>query len=152
MYTGTPPQVGVIKLNPKAKFPEYAHDGDAGADLFADNHALLMPGGSLLIGTGLALTIPDGYVGLIHPRSGLAAKFKVTVLNAPGTIDSGYRGEIKVLLINHGSTNFLVSPGDKIAQIVFQEVARATFLDSDKFTATSRGENGFGSTGGHKEL
>lgn len=127
--------------------PAYALPGDAGADLHADHHAVIPVGARRLIRTGLQLAIPDGYAGFIHPRSGLAWKHGVTVLNAPGTIDSGYRGDVLVNLINHGDTPFHIKPGDRIAQLVIQPVVRAKFVTVPALDDTERGDNGHGSTG-----
>lgn len=135
--------------HPGAQPPHRAHPTDAGADLHAHLAipVVLKPGERALISTGVALAIPEGYVGLIHPRSGLAAKHGVTVLNAPGTIDADYRGEIKVCLINHGQETYTVRPGDRIAQLVVQKVELPTFTEVANFHPTQRGANGFGSTG-----
>jgi dUTP pyrophosphatase len=118
-------------------------------DLFASADAVLPPsGGRVTIPTGLSLALPDGYVGLVHPRSGLAAKYGVTVANAPGTVDAGYRGEIKVTLLNTDPTGpFTVRRGDRIAQLVIQRVARARLIETERLPGTARGEGGFGSTG-----
>ena len=127
--------------------PTYAHLGDAGADLRADHHGVIPPGGRSLIRTGLQIAIPDGYAGFVHPRSGLAWEHGVTVLNAPGTIDSGFRGDVLVNLINHGEEPFHIKPGDRIAQLVIQPVVRAKFVTVTTLDATERGDNGHGSTG-----
>lgn len=130
--------------------PRYSFPTDAGADLMASEDITILPGGWSAVPTGVKMAIPEGYVGLIHPRSGLAAKFGVTVLNAPGTIDADYRGEVKVLLINHGKDAFKISKGDRIAQIVFQEFKSAYFYTlpgNVELEQTYRGSGGFGSTG-----
>lgn len=127
--------------------PSYAHPGDAGADLRAAEAAVLAPGERKLIGTGVRIALPDGYVALVHPRSGLAVKHGVTVLNTPGTIDAGYRGEIKVILINLGDEPFAIEPGDRIAQVVVQRFERANFIQVASLPESARGEGGFGSTG-----
>lgn len=129
--------------------PRYAFPTDAGADLTASETVCILPGGWAAIPTGVKMAIPEGYVGLVHPRSGLALKFGIAVLNAPGTIDSDYRGEIKVLLINHGKSPYVVQKGDRIAQIVFQEFRSASFyaVSPEQFQETERGASGFGSTG-----
>jgi dUTP pyrophosphatase len=133
--------------------PAYAHPGDAGADLCAAEDVELAPGQRALVGTGVAVALPDGYVGLVHPRSGLAARLGVTVLNAPGTVDAGYRGEIKVNLINHDpAAAAVIRRGDRIAQLVVQRVARARFLPVGDLAGSSRGTGGHGSTGGHAGL
>jgi dUTP pyrophosphatase len=127
--------------------PSYASAGDAGIDLRAADAVTIWPGERHLVGTGFALAIPDGHVGLVHPRSGLAAKHGVTVLNTPGTIDSGYRGEVKVLLLNTGSEPFIADAGDRIAQLVIQEYVTVTIDETDELDSTARGAGGFGSTG-----
>lgn len=128
--------------------PAYAHHGDAGVDLIAATDTHLPSGKWSLVHTGVAVAIPDGYVGLVHPRSGIAAKFGVTVLNAPGTIDAGYRGEIKVNLVNHSRHTVTVERGERIAQLVFQRVERARFEIVDFLPGSTRGADGHGSTGG----
>lgn len=141
--------VPVRLLHPMARHPHYAHPGDAGADLSAVAELTLAPGERALVPTGIALAIPLGWVGLVHPRSGLAAKHGITIVNAPGTVDAGYRGEILVNLLNTDPSNSItISPGDRIAQIVFQEVARADFTEVDSLPETARGDTGHGSTGG----
>ncbi len=133
--------------------PAYAHPGDAGADLMAAQDVELPPGGRELVRTGIAIALPAGYVGLVHPRSGLAARLGVTVLNAPGTVDAGYRGEILVNLINHDRVNpAKISRGDRIAQLVVQRVERAAFRPVDDLPGSPRGDAGHGSTGGHVSL
>lgn len=129
--------------------PEYKTAGAAGADVcaFVESPVELNPGDRALIGTGLFFAIPDGYEIQVRPRSGLAAKNGVTVLNAPGTIDSDYRGELKVILINHGKEKFTVNNGDRIAQIVAAPVTRAQFCAVETLDQTERGSGGFGSTG-----
>ncbi|SDR77058.1 dUTP diphosphatase [Corynebacterium timonense] len=134
-------------LSPHAKSPARQHDGDAGADLSAVGDTIIRPGERALVGTGLAIHIPYGFVGLIHPRSGLAAKHGVTVLNSPGTIDHGYTGEVKVLLHNTGRENVIITQGDRIAQLVVQAVELPTFTTVATTPATARGAAGFGSTG-----
>lgn len=139
--------VPIKLLSPTAKVPTYAHYDDAGADLYSDDITVgISPGNVAKIKTGVAVAIPYGYVGLVHPRSGLAAKHAVTVVNAPGTIDAGYRGEIVVLLINHGHERVMIDAGDRIAQLVIQKVETADFDDSG-WTESVRGAGGFGSTG-----
>ena len=142
-------EVRFTRLATALALPSYAHPGDAGADLLARHDVVLAPGARALVPTGLALAIPHGYVGLVHPRSGLAAKHGVTVLNAPGTIDAGYRGEVAVLLLNTDQhTAVTIARGDRIAQLVLQRVAQAQFVQTSDLESTSRGEGGFGSTGG----
>ena len=131
-----------------AEVPEYAMPGDAGADLRARVAVDLAPFQRALVPTGVALALPNGYVGLVHPRSGLAVKMGVTVLNAPGTIDAGYRGEIKVPLINldsHESVHF--EPGERIAQLVIQRYMQARFVPAERLPGSVRSDGGFGSTG-----
>ncbi|KXK61435.1 MULTISPECIES: dUTP diphosphatase [Micromonospora] len=143
----------VRQLDPELPLPAYAHPGDAGADLMAAVDVELPPGGRALIPTGVAIALPDGYVGLVHPRSGLATRLGVTLLNAPGTVDAGYRGEIMVNLINHDRvTPAKISRGDRIAQLVVQRVERAEFRPVPELPASRRGTGGHGSTGGHAGL
>jgi len=127
--------------------PVYAKPGDAGCDLRATHEAIIGCGERMLVRTGLKLAMPDGYVGLVHPRSGLAAKHGITVLNAPGTVDAGYRGEIMVTLLNTSAEEFKVEIGDRIAQLLFQKVERARFITVSELPESSRGETGFGSSG-----
>lgn len=146
-------RIAVRQLDPDLPMPFYAHPGDAGADLHAATDVEIPPGGRVLVPTGLAIELPDGYVGLVHPRSGLAAKLGVTVLNAPGTVDAGYRGEIMVMLVNHDpATIAKISRGDRIAQLVVQRVERAHFYRADVLSDSARGVGGHGSTGGHTGL
>ncbi len=145
--------VPVRRLDPDLPVPAYAHPGDAGADLVAAADVELAPGERRLVPTGIAIALPDGYVGLVHPRSGLAHRLGVTVLNAPGTVDAGYRGEILVNLVNHDpAATVKISRGDRIAQLLVQRVERATFRVVDELPDTVRGAGGHGSTGGHHAL
>ena len=145
--------VQVRLLDPDLPMPAYAHPGDAGADLVAAEDVELPAGARSLVRTGVALALPDGFVGLVHPRSGLAVRLGVTVLNAPGTVDAGYRGEILVNLINHDpAATVRISRGDRIAQLVVQRVERAVFVAVDELPDTARGTGGHGSTGGHRGL
>ncbi|MGC4805524.1 dUTP diphosphatase [Micromonospora sp. DT233] len=145
--------VPVRRLDPGLPLPAYAHPGDAGADLLAAADVELPPGGRALVPTGVAVALPPGYVGLVHPRSGLAARLGVTVLNAPGTVDAGYRGEIFVNLINHDrEASAKICRGDRIAQLVVQRVARADFQPVTELPPSRRGVGGHGSTGGHAGL
>lgn len=145
--------VPIRRLDPELPLPAYAHTGDAGADLMAAEEVEIPPGERRLVRTGVALALPEGHVGLVHPRSGLAARLGVTVLNAPGTVDAGYRGEILVNLVNHDRVSpAKISRGDRIAQLVVQRVERAEFLAVDELPGSSRGEGGHGSTGGHAGL
>jgi dUTP pyrophosphatase len=146
-------RVQVRLLDDGLTAPAYAHQGDAGADLCAAVDVEILPGQRVLVGTGVAIELPPGYVGLVHPRSGLAARLGVTLLNAPGTVDSGYRGEILVNLINHDPvTTARIARGDRIAQLVVQRVERADFVVVEELSDTSRGAGGHGSTGGHASL
>lgn len=141
--------VRVKQLDPGIEPLVYAHVGDAGADLRSTIDLVLAPGERALIPTGIAIALPLGYVALVHPRSGLAAKHGISIVNTPGTVDAGYRGEIKVTLINTDPRDaFTVSRGDRIAQMVIQRVEIARFEYVDELDQTSRGEGGFGSTGG----
>ncbi|WP_370892171.1 dUTP diphosphatase [Janibacter sp. GXQ6167] len=137
------------RLHPGATAPRYAKSGDAGADLATVEEVTLAPGERALVPTGIALEIPPGWVGLVHPRSGLAARHGLTIVNAPGTIDSGYRGEILVNLVNLDPREpITLRPGDRIAQLVLQEVGQADFVEVDSLPASERGETGHGSSGG----
>jgi dUTP pyrophosphatase len=127
--------------------PGYAQPGDAGLDLCAAESITLKPGERGVVPTGLRLAIPDGHAGLILPRSGLALRHGVTVLNAPGLVDAGYRGEIRVLLINHGAEAVTLERGERIAQLVIQPVAQVRLVETDRLPDSNRGEGGFGSTG-----
>jgi dUTP pyrophosphatase len=127
--------------------PRRAHDGDAGVDLVAAVAAEIAPGERVLVPTGISVAIPDGFAGFVLPRSGLAVNHGVTVVNAPGLIDSGYRGELKVGLINHSDCSFAISVGDRIAQLVIQAVVPAEFVEVEELSTSSRGSGGFGSTG-----
>lgn len=129
--------------------PQYAHPGDAGADLHSAEALTLQPGERAVVSTGVSLALPDGTVAFVVPRSGLAAKHGITVVNAPGTVDAGYRGEIKVVLLNTDATeSFAIAPGDRIAQLIIMNVAKARFVEVDRLPGSDRGEGGFGSTGG----
>jgi dUTP pyrophosphatase len=142
------PELPVRRLDPELPLPAYAHPGDAGADLCAAEDAVLPPGGRAVVRTGLAVAVPDGYAAFVHPRSGLAARHGITLVNTPGTIDAGYRGEVQVVLINTDPAEpFTVRRGDRIAQLVVQPVAHARFLDVAELPGSPRGDGGFGSTG-----
>jgi dUTP pyrophosphatase len=135
-------------LHKLAQAPKYAHDGDAGADLVCIEDVTLQPGERCLVPTGVAIALPAGYVGLVHPRSGLANKQGIGIVNSPGTIDSGYRGELKICLINLDRTETVTLPaGSRIAQLVIQEVTTAQFLEVQDLDDTERSDKGFGSTG-----
>jgi dUTP pyrophosphatase len=142
------PELPVRRLDPDLPLPAYAHPGDAGADLRAATDVVLPPGGRATVGTGIALAVPDGYAAFVHPRSGLASRHGITVVNAPGTVDAGYRGEVRVVLLNTDpSEPFTVRRGDRIAQLVVQPVTVVRFLDAAELPPSPRGEGGFGSTG-----
>jgi dUTP pyrophosphatase len=128
--------------------PAYAHPGDAGADLVAAEAVTLAPGERALVGTGVRIALPDGYAAFVVPRSGLAAKHGITIVNAPGTIDAGYRGEIKVALLNTDAReSYDIAVGDRIAQLILMPVSRAEFIPVDSLEESTRGPGGFGSTG-----
>ena len=139
--------VSFKRLVPEAVLPAYAHPGDAGMDLCSVESLVIPAGGRSLVRTGLKMARPAGYEAQVRPRSGLALKRGVTVLNTPGTIDEGYRGEIGVVLANFGDEDFRVETGDRIAQMVIAPVTRAEISETDELDATDRGEGGFGSTG-----
>ncbi|MEI5673898.1 MULTISPECIES: dUTP diphosphatase [unclassified Nocardioides] len=141
--------VQVLRLDPDLPLPSYAHPGDAGADLLTTVDVTLAPGERALVPTGVALALPDGYVALVHPRSGLAARHGLSIVNTPGTVDAGYRGEIKVLLVNHDQAEPIeLRRGDRIAQLVVQRFERARFVEVSELPASVRGDGGYGSTGG----
>lgn len=136
------------RLSDAARPPARAHDGDAGYDLFAAEPAVLEPGERLSVGTGIAIAVPDGCAGLVLPRSGLALRHGIALVNAPGLIDSGYRGELRVLLLNTDrSEAFRISPGDRIAQLVISRVEAPELIEVFALEETTRGDGGFGSTG-----
>jgi dUTP diphosphatase len=140
----------ITRVDPDATLPSYARPGDAGADLVTCEDVDLAPGRRAIVRTGIAVALPDGYAAFVHPRSGLAAKHGVTVVNAPGTIDAGYRGEIKVILLNTDAERPVsLRRGDRIAQLVVQRVEHVTFREVAALPGSVRGEGGFGSTGGH---
>jgi dUTP pyrophosphatase len=142
-------EIAITRLDPEVPLPTYAHPGDAGADLVSTVDVLLDPGERAMVPTGLSMAIPEGYVGLVHPRSGLAARLGLSIVNTPGTIDSGYRGEVTVLLVNlDRTTPIKLSRGDRIAQLVVQRVEQARFVEVDALPETARGAGGYGSTGG----
>ena len=140
-------QVNYVLVHQNAKIPRKSHDDDAGFDLFAVEEFVLHPQEYACIPTGLCIELPTGTEAQIRPRSGLAAKYGVTVLNTPGTIDAGYRGEIKVILINHGREKFAISPGMRIAQMVIKPIYDTYFMEADALEKSARGEGGFGSSG-----
>jgi dUTP pyrophosphatase len=144
-----PVEILIQRLDPDLPLPSYAHPGDAGADLTSAVDIDLAPGQRALVPTGIAVALPDGYAAFVHPRSGLAVRAGVGVVNAPGTVDAGYRGEIKVLLINHDPTEPVrLRRGDRIAQLVIQRVEKARFHEVKLLPGSARGEGGYGSTGG----
>ncbi|MEU6038295.1 dUTP diphosphatase [Actinomadura sp. NPDC047616] len=139
----------IQRLDPDLPLPAYAHPGDAGADLVAAVDVELAPGERAMVPTGMAIALPDGYAAFIHPRSGLGARLGVTIVNAPGTVDAGYRGEIKVTLLNTDPrATVRLRRGDRIAQMVVQRVEHAVFHEVAQLPGSARGDNGFGSTGG----
>ncbi|MGV8851858.1 MAG: dUTP diphosphatase [Rhodoglobus sp.] len=130
------------------RMPTYSHPGDAGADLYSAGRYSLAPGERDTVDTGVSLALPDGYVAFVVPRSGLAARHGITVVNSPGTVDAGYRGEIRVTLLNtDGASTFDIEPGDRIAQLIVMPVSRARFIPVSTLPGSHRGESGFGSTG-----
>ncbi|WP_344741891.1 dUTP diphosphatase [Microlunatus spumicola] len=141
--------MAVVLLDPGLPLPAYAHPGDAGADLHSAEDLVLAPGSRRLVRTGVALALPDGFAGFVHPRSGLAHRHGLTIVNAPGTVDAGYRGEVCVNLLNTDPVvPVTITRGDRIAQLVVQRVARARFVVADGLPASERGSGGHGSTGG----
>lgn len=140
--------VAVVRLDADLPLPSYAHPGDAGADLHTTVDIDLAPGERALVPTGISIALPDGYVALVHPRSGLAARHGLSIVNTPGTIDAGYRGEVKVLLINHDPVESVtLRRGDRIAQLVVQRFERARFVEVGVLPESVRGGGGYGSTG-----
>ena len=140
-------ELQVQRLDPRAILPSYAHPGDAGLDLAALDPVRLGPRERAAVATGLAIAVPEGWVGLVHPRSGLARRHGLTVANAPGTIDAGYRGEVQVVLINLGEDIVEIAAGDRIAQLLLQQVGSARIVEARDLDQTARGVGGFGSTG-----
>lgn len=144
-----PVPVLLQRLDPDLDAPRYAQPGDAGLDLLARTDVTLAPGERAAVPTGIAVALPDGYAAFVHPRSGLAARHGVTTLNAPGTVDAGYRGEIQVILVNtDGASPITLRRGDRIAQLVIQQVARADLVEVETLPGSDRGSGGLGSTGG----
>lgn len=142
-------EILVKRLDQHVPLPSYSHPGDAGADLTTTVDLSLSPGERAMVPTGLSLSFPDGYVALVHPRSGLAARCGISIVNAPGTVDAGYRGEVKVLLINLDPTETVaLRRGDRIAQLVIQQVEKARFVEVERLPGSVRGDGGYGSTGG----
>lgn len=140
-------KIKILRLVESAKLPKYEHDDDSGLDLFSIEERDILPGETVLIKTGISIELPQGTEAQIRPRSGLALKHSITVLNTPGTIDAGYRGEIGIILINHGRQAFQVFKGMKVAQMVIAPVIRAEIEEVNSLSGTRRGEGGFGSTG-----
>jgi dUTP pyrophosphatase len=144
-----PVEVLVSTTEPDVPLPSYSHAGDAGADITTRVDIVLAPGERATVPTGLKIALPAGYVALVHPRSGLASRTGLTIVNAPGTVDAGYRGEISVALLNTDPTNEIrLAKGDRIAQLVIQRVEEARFVEVESLPGSHRGEGGFGSTGG----
>ncbi|MEP6815420.1 MAG: dUTP diphosphatase [Marmoricola sp.] len=142
-------QILIRRLDEGLALPSYAHPGDAGADLCTTVDVTLAPGERTLVPTGVAIALPDGFVALVHPRSGLASRHGVSIVNAPGTVDAGYRGEIKVLLVNLDPVaSVSLRRGDRIAQLVVQRFERADFVEVADLPESVRGDGGYGSTGG----
>lgn len=138
----------MLRLDAELPLPAYAHPGDAGADLVTTSDVTIAPGERAMVGTGIALALPNGFAAFVHPRSGLAHRLGVSIVNTPGTVDAGYRGEIKVLLVNHDLREpASFKRGDRIAQLVVQRVERARFHEVDRLPGSARGANGYGSTG-----
>lgn len=146
-------EVLLTRLDPGVPLPSYARPGDAGADLVTTEDVVIEPGERVLVGTGIAIALPEGYAGFVHPRSGLAARTGLSVVNTPGTIDAGYRGEIRICLVNHDRREpVTLRRGDRVAQLVVQRVEHAVFREVPALQATERGAGGYGSTGGHAVL
>jgi dUTP pyrophosphatase len=146
--TASSVEIRIRRLAPDVPLPSYAHPGDAGADLTTTVDVHLEPGERALVPTGISIALPEGYVGLVHPRSGLAARCGLSIVNSPGTVDAGYRGEVKVMLVNLDPRQPVVlRRGDRIAQLVVQRVEQATFVEVDELPPSVRGEGGYGSTG-----
>ena len=142
-------EVLITRLDPELSLPRYAKPGDAGADIVSRLDITLAPGERALVPTGIAIALPDGYVALVHPRSGLAIKHGVTMVNSPGTVDAAYRGELQIILINHDPKEAVsFKRGDRIAQLVIQKVEHAEFIEVSELPGSGRGAGGFGSTGG----
>ena len=143
-------EVLITRVDPGVPLPSYAHPGDAGADLVTAQDVELAPGERAVVRTGIAIALPDGYAAFVHPRSGLAARHGITIVNAPGTVDAGYRGEIRVTLLNTDADRPVrFQRGDRIAQLVIQRVERPVFHEVETLPGSARGDGGFGSTGGH---
>ena len=141
-------KVLITRLDPSVPAPSYAKPGDAGADICSREDMVIEPGERALVPTGLSIALPNGYVALVHPRSGLAIKHGISMVNTPGTVDAAYRGELQIILINHDLREaFTIKKGDRIAQLVIQKVENADFIEVESLPGTNRGSGGFGSTG-----
>ena len=140
-------KIKIKKLKETAIIPKYAHEGDAGVDLYSTEDYILKPGERILVSTGIAIAIPKGYEAQVRPRSGLALKHGISIVNTPGTIDCQYRGEIGVIVINLGKEDYKIEKGHKIAQMAFNKIEEADFEEVEELDSTKRGEGGFGSTG-----
>ena len=141
-------KVLITRLDQELPLPTYAKPGDAGADVYSRIDLTIHPGERALVPTGIAIAIPSGFAAFAHPRSGLAIKYGVSMVNAPGTIDAGYRGELQIILINHDlNESFVIKRGDRIAQLVFQKVESAEFIEVEELPGSGRSTGGFGSTG-----
>ena len=146
-------EISIKRLDDGLPLPSYAHPGDAGADLHSAVDLTLDPGERALVPTGIALALPQGYVALVHPRSGLAARHGISIVNSPGTIDAGYRGEVKVCLVNTDPREpFSVRRGDRVAQLVIQRFETAAFVEAEDLPDSERGDGGYGSTGGFVQV
>ncbi|MBN7321382.1 dUTP diphosphatase [Mycobacteroides abscessus] len=154
----TPTRLAIVRLDRELPLPSRAHADDAGVDLYSAEDVVIEPGRRTLVGTGIAVAIPSGMVGFVHPRSGLAARVGLSIVNSPGTIDAGYRGEVKVNLINLDSeVPIVIARGDRIAQLLVQQVELPELVEVDSFdeaglAVTTRGAGGYGSSGGHASL
>jgi len=140
-------RVNIMRVDKELPLPSYAHDGDAGVDLYSSEDYVLKPGETKLISSGIKIEVPKEYEAQIRPRSGLALKNSVTVLNTPGTIDHQYRGIVGIILINHGKNDFQIKKGERIAQMVFNKIESVDFQELEELSDTKRGDGGFGSTG-----
>ncbi|TDD96753.1 dUTP diphosphatase [Jiangella asiatica] len=148
MSASGPVDVLISRLDPEVPLPGYAHPGDAGADLVTTSDVTIAPGERAMVGTGVAIALPAGYAAFVHPRSGLAHRLGVSIVNTPGTVDAGYRGEIKVVLVNHDLREpATFTRGDRIAQLVIQRVEQARFHEVERLPGSARGDGGYGSTG-----
>lgn len=140
-------ELKIKRINKDMPLPIYKTEGSAGMDLRSTENAVIKSGKSVIVSSGISISVPRGYEAQVRPRSGLAAKHMVTVLNTPGTIDSDYRGEIKIILMNHGENDFAINKGDRIAQLVLNQIITANLVEVEELDETTRGDGGFGSTG-----